>query len=480
MCTETNKGASAFNKDEIKWRMEMWYECKDDNGDHFYVENNETKEKTYINVMFLNITNLKLIPRIGESVATDGVLYEVKDIVYDYDSGIVRVETIWKHPVDCGCDNCNESCWKNEEKFKKFKKNNFKCLPKDFFSLPRKAQDMILENVDADRKKRCGEDEECVVENTTKNIYGDTITASAANVIDEIYQDVTNEIKNDCTIYNETRYAKSFEYAERLKNIFSGKSQELMDAVDRYDEKEELKKHAPKEKRGDILNASATNVADMIPKDYINELADKYRKTLEYADMLRNILSGKSQELIETIKTKKDDTKTTCNLMEETDKYFEEHKDEIQDFTKKNLELDKCHEGDETNFYVACGDCTNGGASTGIVGTPEQLENVVKNHTNIAWHTKEELVDTPASWKIGDTFTYRVPFCEEDNPKYKDWHGSTIVITDIIPAFHPETFDLVVIFLIKNLKTGEERKLSGTEFGCLKKIGETEEITKID
>lgn len=153
MCTETNKGACAFNKDEIKWRMEMWYECKDDNGDHFYVENNETREKTYINVMFLNTTNLKPIPRIGESVATDGVLYEVKDIVYDYDSGIVRVETIWKHPVDCGCDNCNESCWKNEEKFKKFKKNNFECLPKDFFSLPRKARDMILEDIDGNKDK---------------------------------------------------------------------------------------------------------------------------------------------------------------------------------------------------------------------------------------------------------------------------------------------------------------------------------------
>lgn len=480
MCTEANKGACAFNKDEIKWRMEMWYEVKDNNGDHFYVENNETREKTYINVIFLNTTNLKLIPRIGESVASDGVLYEVKDVVYDYDSGIVRVETIWKHPVDCGCDNCDEICWKNDEKYKKFKKNNFECLPKDFFSLPRKARDMILEDVDTDRKKRCGEDEECTSEKLAKNIYGDTITASAANVIDEIYQDVTNEIKNDCTIYNETRYAKSFEYAERLKNIFSGKSQELMDAVDRYEEKEELKKHTPKEKRGDIINASATNAVDMISKDCLNELADKYRKTLEYADILRNILNEKSQELIETIKTKKDDTKTTCNLMEETDKYFEEHKDEIQDFTKKNLELDKCHEGDETNFYVECGDCTNGGASTGIVGTPEQLENVVKNHRNIAWHTKEELVDTPASWKIGDTFTYRAPFFEEDNPKYKDWHGSTIVITDIIPAFHPETFDLVVIFIIKNLKTGEERKLSGTEFGCLKKFGETEKITKID
>lgn len=122
MCTETNKGACAFNKDEIKWRMEMWYEVKDDNGDHYYVENNETKEKTYINVIFLNTTNLKLIPRIGESVASDGVLYEVKDVVYDYDSGIVRVETIWKHPIDCGCDNCVEICWKNDEEYKKFKK----------------------------------------------------------------------------------------------------------------------------------------------------------------------------------------------------------------------------------------------------------------------------------------------------------------------------------------------------------------------
>lgn len=168
--------------------------------------------------------------------------------------------------------------------------------------------------------------------------------------------------------------------------------------------------------------------------------------------------------------------------MDIANKYYEKHKKEIQDYTKKNLELDKCHEGDETKFTIECSDCTDTpGLGTGIVGTPEQLEKFVNNRVCISSSSKKVLEENnPASWKIGDKFIYKVPFDEKDNPRYKDWDGAEIEIFDIKQCLHPETLDLTTLFFIKDIHTGEPRKLSGIDFQRLKKIGETEEITKID
>lgn len=155
MCTETSKSnysCCEYIKDDLKWEMNIFYYPKDNNGKDIIFEFKDGKGA--LRCPLLTTKNLKTIPRIGENIKSGGALYKVLNVTYDYDNGAVNVETQWIEPADNGCDECDfEHCWKNDEKFKKFKKNNFECLPKDFFSLPRKAQDMILEDVDGNKDK---------------------------------------------------------------------------------------------------------------------------------------------------------------------------------------------------------------------------------------------------------------------------------------------------------------------------------------
>lgn len=156
MCTETNQGnysCCEYIKDDLKWEwMNMFYYPKDNNGKDIIFEFKNGKGA--LRCPLIATKNLKTIPRIGENIKSSGSLYKVLNVTYDYDNGAVNVELQWIEPADNGCDECDfEHCWKNDEKFKKFKKNNFECLSKDFFSLPRKARDMILEDIDGNKDK---------------------------------------------------------------------------------------------------------------------------------------------------------------------------------------------------------------------------------------------------------------------------------------------------------------------------------------